>query len=86
MEGIIDRYAYALLTLTHAEGAAKLHLITEIVFSDQILKLLYYLTRTLDVSGSSNTNLNFKHNILPLFIHKYGSLMRTCRIKHCFFK
>ena len=29
MEGVIYRYAYALLTLTHAEGAAKLHLITE---------------------------------------------------------
>jgi hypothetical protein len=38
------------------------------------------------VAGASDTNCNFKHNILPLLIHKYGSLMRTCRIKHCFFK
>jgi hypothetical protein len=81
MEGVIDRYAYALLTLTHAEGAAKLYLITEIVFSDQILKLLYYLTRTLDVAGASDTNCNFNHIIIPLLIHKCGSLMRTCRIK-----
>ena len=69
MEGVIDRYAYALLTLAHAEGAAKLHLITEIVFSDQILKLFYYLTRTLDVAGASDTNCNFKHDILP---HNYN--------------
>jgi hypothetical protein len=86
MEGVIYRYTYALLTLAHAEGAAKLYLIAEIILGNQILKLLYYLTRTLDVAGASDTNCNFKHNILPLLIHKYGSLMRICRIKHCFFK
>jgi hypothetical protein len=86
MEGVIDRYAYALLTLAHAESAAKFYFIAEIILGNQILKLLYYLARTLDVAGASNTNCNFKHNILPLLIHKYGSLMRTCRIKHCFFK
>ena len=61
MEGIIDRYTYALLALAHAEGAAKLYLVAEIVFSDQILKLLYYLTRTLDVAGASDTSSSFKH-------------------------
>ena len=81
MEGVIYRYTYALLTLAHAEGAAKLYLITEIVLGYQILKLLYYLTRTFDVTGASDTNCNFKHKILPLLIHKCGSLMRTCRIK-----
>jgi hypothetical protein len=66
MEGVIYRYTYALLTSAHAEGAAKLYLITEIVFSDQILKLLYYLTRTLDMAGASDANRNFKHTVLPL--------------------
>ena len=65
MEGDIDRYTYALLTLAHAEGATKLYFIAEIILGNQILKLLYYLTRTLDVAGASNTNRNFKHNILP---------------------
>ena len=71
MEGVIHRYTYALLALAHAEGAAKLYLVAEIVFSDQILKLLYYLTRTLDVAGASDTNCNFKHNIFPLNIHYF---------------
>ena len=68
MEGIVDRYAYALLTLTHAEGAAKLDLLTQIVFGNQVLKLLNNLTRTLNVAGASDTYCNFKHNILPFFI------------------
>ena len=84
MEGVIYRYAYALLTLAHAKGSAELYLVADIILGNQILNLLYYLTRTLDVTGASDTNCNFKHNILPLLIHKYGSLMRTCRIKHCF--
>ena len=65
MEGVIERYAYALLTLAHAVGAAKLHLVAKIVFADQILKLLYYLTRALDVAGASDTNCNFNHIIFP---------------------
>ena len=69
MEGVIYRYAYALLALAYAEGAAKLYLITETRLGNQILKLLYYLTRTLDVAGASDTNCNFKHNILPHNIH-----------------
>jgi hypothetical protein len=59
MEGVIYRYTYALLTLTHAEGAAKLSLITEVVLGYQTLKLLYYLTRTLDVAGASDANCDF---------------------------
>ena len=40
VEGVIYRYTYAFLTFTHAEGAAKLNLITEIILSYYILKLL----------------------------------------------
>jgi hypothetical protein len=69
VEGVIYRYTYALLTLAHAEGAAKLYLVAKAVLDDQILKLLYYLTGTLDVAGASDTNCNFKHNILPHNIH-----------------
>jgi hypothetical protein len=69
MEGIVDRYAYALLTLAHAEGAAKLNLVTETVFCDQILKLLYYLTGALDMAGATDTNCDLYHNHFPLSIH-----------------
>ena len=69
MEGVIHRHTYSLLTLTHTESAAKLYLITYIVLGDQILKLLYHLTRTFNVAGASNTNRNSEHNILPLNIH-----------------
>ena len=69
MEGIVDGYAYALLTLAHAEDAAELHLVAETVFGYQTLKLLDHLTRTLDVAGASDTNCNFKQNILPHNIH-----------------
>jgi hypothetical protein len=69
MEGIVYRNANALLALTHAEGSAKLNLLTEIVFRNKILKLLYYLARTLNVAGATDTNRDFKHNILPLDIY-----------------
>jgi hypothetical protein len=69
IEGVVHRYANTLLALAHAEGAAKLHLVTELVFGNQILKLFYYLTGALDVAGASDTNCNFKHIILPLNIH-----------------
>ena len=71
MEGVIDRYTYALLTLAHAEGAAKLYLVAEVVFGNQMLKLLYHLARTLDVAGASDTNCNFKHYFLPLNIYNF---------------
>ena len=47
MEILIHGNAYTLLALTHAEGAAELYLLTKLVLSDEILKLFYYLTRTL---------------------------------------
>ena len=62
MKGIVHLYAYALLALTHTEGSAKLHLLTEIVLRDEILKLLYYLTGALNVTRATDTNCNFNHN------------------------
>ena len=50
MESVVNRYTDALLTLAHAEGAAKLHLLAKAVLGDQILKLLDYLARALDVA------------------------------------
>ena len=44
MELITNCYTYALLALTHAEGAAKLYLLTKLILCDEVLKLLYYLT------------------------------------------
>ena len=44
MEGVVDRYANALLALAHAEGSAKLDLVAEIVLMDEILELFYNLS------------------------------------------
>lgn len=51
MEGIVNRYAYAILALTHAEGTGKLHLIAEIIIRDIVLKLLHHLTGAFDMAG-----------------------------------
>ena len=67
-ELVVNGYAHALLALAHAEGAAELYLLTEILLCEEILKLLNYLTRTLDVAGATDTNCDFKHNILPHLI------------------
>jgi hypothetical protein len=72
MEGIVYRNAHALLALAHAEGATQLYLIFKLVLGNQILKLFYDLTRALDMAGASNTNCNFKHNILPRNISLFG--------------
>ena len=61
-EGVVHRYAYALLTPANAECAAKLYLFSERILGNQILKLLHYLTRALDVAGASDTNGYLKHN------------------------
>ena len=66
-ELIVNGYANALLALAHAEGTAKINLVTEILFGDQTLQLLYYLTRALDVAGTSDTNYDFKHFMFYLF-------------------
>jgi hypothetical protein len=66
MEFIVYHYAYALLTLTKAKSSAKLYFISELILRDETLKLFYDKTRTLDVTGASDTNCDFKHNILPL--------------------
>jgi hypothetical protein len=44
MESIVNGYANALLTFAHAESTAEFNLITEFIFTDKILKLLYDLT------------------------------------------
>ena len=79
MEGVVYGDAYALLALAHAEGAAKLYLVANLMFGDEILQLLNNLTRTLDVAGATNTNSNFKHNILPhkLYFHR-GAAGEVC--------
>jgi hypothetical protein len=68
MERIVHRNANALLALAHAEGASKLYLVAELVFCDQILELFYYLTGALNVAGATDTNRDFNHIFLPLFI------------------
>ena len=67
MEGIIHAHAHALLAISHAEGAAKLHLVRNVVAGDQALQLFNDLTRALDVTGASDTYSDFDHDFVPLF-------------------
>jgi hypothetical protein len=50
MEGIVYGYAYALLVVTHTEGASELYLIAQSVLCYQGLKLFDDLARTLNVT------------------------------------
>ena len=59
MKIVINCYADTLLAFAHAECAAKLNLITEIVFTDKILKLFYNLTGAFDMAGTTNSYCNF---------------------------
>ena len=50
MEGIVYGYAYALLAVTHTEGASELYLIAQSMLCYQGLKLFDDLARTLNVT------------------------------------
>jgi hypothetical protein len=76
MEGLVNRYAYAQLALTHAEGAAQLYLVTEVVLGDQALQLLYDLAGSLNVAGATDANCDFQHVVLPLFVMFGGEAAR----------
>jgi hypothetical protein len=67
VEAIVKSYANAGLALAHAECAAKVYLFAETVLRDEILKLLNYLARTLDMAGGADTNCNFKHYFILTF-------------------
>jgi hypothetical protein len=61
MECAIHCDANARLALTHTECTAEFNLISDAMLGDQILKLLYDLTRALDVAGTADTNYYFQH-------------------------
>ena len=44
MESIVNGYTNTLLAFAHAESAAKLNLIAELIFADKILKLFNNLS------------------------------------------
>ena len=52
MEVIVYGDANALLTMTHAEGAAQLNLVAQVVVRNQLLKLAHHLAGTLDMAGT----------------------------------
>jgi hypothetical protein len=66
MELVTNGYAYALLTVAHAEGTAEINLLTDIVLCNEMLKLLYYLTGALDVTGATYTYCDFKHLLVSV--------------------
>jgi hypothetical protein len=61
MEGVVHGNAHTLLALAHAEGAAQLYLLTEVMLGNEALELLYDLARALDVAGATDTNCDFQH-------------------------
>ena len=81
MESIVYSYAHTLLTFAHAEGAAELYLLAESVLQNEMLKLLNYLTGAFDMAGASDTNCNFYHEFIPLFVYNV-----FCRYWHLFLK
>ena len=71
VEGIVYGNTNALLALAHAEGTAKLYLITEIVLCNEVLKLLNDLTGSLNVAGATDTNSYFKHNFFLTILIRF---------------
>ena len=66
VEGVVYGDADALLALAHAEGAAKLHLVAQVMLGDETLDLSHDLARALDVAGAADANGNFHHDCIPL--------------------
>ncbi len=66
IEIIVDGDTNTLLALTHAEGAAEIDLVADVVLGDQSLKLFYHLAGAFDMAGATDTNCDFKHDMLPL--------------------
>ena len=64
MKGSVNRNANTLLAVAKAKGSAKVYLVAYVVLGNQILKLFYYLTGSLNVAGASNTYCNL-HNFFP---------------------
>jgi hypothetical protein len=65
IEFVVNRYANAFLASAHAERAAKVYFIFNLVLSNKLLELLYYLARAFDVARATDTYCNF-HFIYPL--------------------
>ena len=63
---LVYGYANTLLALAHAEGAAKVYLISYVVICDKLLDSLNYLARALYMAGASDTYCDLNHNNLPL--------------------
>ena len=66
VEHLIHGYADALLALTHAEGAAQLYLIANVMLGNELLKRGNDLAGALNVAGATDTNDNFHHDCIPL--------------------
>ena len=71
VEGVVYGYAHALLAVTHAEGAAQLDLVADVVLGNEVLKLCYDLARALDVAGATDTNCDFQHTFVLSCLKKF---------------
>ena len=54
------------VALSDAEAAGKHYLIVDMMFFYGFLEKLYDISRTLEVAGRANTNLNKQHMLIPL--------------------
>ena len=73
MELVVNSYTYTLLAVAHTEGAAKLYLLANVVLCDELLKLTYYLTGALDVTGATDTYCDFKHLFVSVSIYLFST-------------
>jgi hypothetical protein len=58
---LVNHHAYTLLAIAKTECSAKIYLVANVMLCDKLLKSLNNLTRTLDVTGTTDTNCDF-HN------------------------
>ena len=77
MELVVNSYTYALLAVAHAEGAAEINLLANVILSDELLKLSYYLARALDVTGATDTYCDFKHLFVSVSFYLFSAAFYT---------
>jgi hypothetical protein len=86
---VIQSDVDAVDAVAHAEGAAQLYLVLQVVFLDQVLKLFHDLAGTLKMAGAPNANSTFhgffllKECMIQIF-RKSGRALLPGRARYSF--